>query len=548
MLLNFLKKYWLEIIVFGAIAGVLITCCAPLPTWMNTDSDGIHYVYASKYLYPSHKQGAPLYTLIGHLFLYLPIGSEFWRMALISVIAGILGSILVYLIVRYKTSNKYYGIVGALIYGGSALAISQNTIVEAYPIVTTACLAVYYFAVKGKWTTAAIFTGLGLALHPTALIILIPLVLYFKELHKWKRLAIILPFFLFYLYVPIVNRPPYMWQESNSEGGVLGFVKDAILTVKMLVGGLAVYDFPKRLLDGLGLVLINFTLGIVPIVVLFWGKKWFKNILVWLIAIPFIFFVTNLAIQTYVYFQFGIAFGAVAVGLGLAKMNKQWLWAVFGCAVVMLGFNANYFDIGRTLDPNLSASKYYYEELDKVPDGQILMPYYGWEWAAIYSYNKNNDRNIIPVCIDTLVSPAYQKYLDENNIKYDDNKDESRVARQNHLALSIVELNDNVWTTRTTDAETYGCEVITAEGNEQYLIKVPTEPAGMWHWKPSNPYDIVTGAIEISDWKFITVSNYNMIFIFVWGGGFMYMTWLIMKFANKKPKPDREKADGERKV
>jgi hypothetical protein len=546
MILNFLKKYWLEIIVFGAITAVLGMDMATNMTWMNTDSDGIHYVYSAKYLYPSHKQGAPLYTLLGHLFLYIPIGTDFFRMALISVLSGIIGSVLIYLIIKVKTRSKWYGVVGALVYGGSALAISQNTIVEAYPIVVTACLAVYYFAIRKKWLTASIFTGVALALHPTALIVLIPMIIGFKELRKWKRLAVILPFFLFYLYVPITNRPPYMWQESNHEGGVFGYVKDAILTVKLLVGGLAIWDLPKRILDTGGLILLNFTIGLVPLVVCFVkrekGKKWYKNLLLWTILVPVIFFISNLAPQTYVYLQPAIAFGAIAIGVGLSKMKKQWLWATLGCAVVMLGFNGWYFDIGTRLDPNLSATKYYTVELDKVPDNQILMPYYGWEWAAIYSYNKNNDRNIIPICIDTLVSPEYQKILTEQGIKFDDNLSDSRVDRQNHLALSVVQLNENVWTTRVTDAETYGCEVIPAKGNEQYLIKVPTEPPAQWHWKPSNPLRIIDGSLEINDWKFITLSNYNIIFFFVWGGGFIYLYWLALKFWEKQDKKKKAKA------
>ena len=507
----FIKKYWLEILVAAVIFGVLLNNAAPSPTWMNTDSDGIHYTYSAEWLFPSHKGSAPLYLLLGRLFLFIPIGTEFWRMALISVVSGAAASIFIMVIIRHHTGNRWYSIIGALIYGGSALAISQNTIVESYPLVTAVCLGIYYFCLKGKWLTASILIGVAGAIHPTAMLVIIPmLIAYRKSLLTWRRLGVMASFILFYLYVPITNRPPYMWFPSNETGGIFGFVKDSFNTAVMLQGNLAIYDLPKRLLDASGVLLVSFAvLGAVPLFYAFKGR-WKRNVLFWMAAVPAIYYLGNLAPQTVVYLQPTIAFGAVAVGIGLSMMGNKMMYATAAFAVVFLGVNGWFMDIGRTLDPNLSATKYYEVELDKVPDGQILMPYYGWEWAAIYRYNKENDRNIIPVCIDTLTNSTYQGMLTEQGIKFTDNSNDDRLIRQNLLAVSIVELNENVWTTRTTDARTYGCEVILAKENIGVIDKMPTEPPGQWHWVPNNPYDIITGACEIDSWSFITMSNHSV--------------------------------------
>jgi hypothetical protein len=528
-----IKKYWLEVLVFGGIAAVLFICQSPNFTWINTDSDGMHYVYAAKYFYPSHKLSAPLYLLISHLFLYLPIGTEFWRMALISVLSGIGGSVLIYLIIRNKLAEnkwgRYYALIGSLVYGGSALAISQNTIVESYPLVTSVCLAIYLMCLKQKWLTASILIGVAGAIHPTSILITIPLLIAYKPLRNWNRLGIMASFILFYLYIPLTNRPPYMWNTPNSEGGIFGFISDSVQTAAMLSGALAIPDIPKRILDTIGLLLVNFgIIGIVPLIVGF-GKKWWRTILFWLVAIPVIYVLINLAPQVYVYAQIGIAFGAIAIGIGLSKLNRKWLYATGLATILLLSFNAYYFDIGKHLDPELSATKYYQEELPKVSDGEIFMPQYGWEWAAIYLYNANEKREIIPVCIDTLVSPVYQKMLTEQGIKFEDDNNEDRLTRQNGIALSIVELNDNVWTTEITVPETYGTSVVPAKGRNDLLEKIPTEPPGMWHWKPSNPYDIITGSIEISEWKFITMSNRNAFFmmsLMACGVGFL---WVFVK-------------------
>jgi hypothetical protein len=326
-----------------------------------------------------------------------------------------------------------------------------------------------------------------------------------------------------------------MWFPSNEAGGILGFVEDSLETAVMLSGKLAIYDFPKRVLDAIGIIVVSFAgASLIPLTLSFKGN-WKSNVLFWMMAIPAIYYITDLAPQTYVYLQPTVAFGAIAVGIGLPLVSKNVRVITASAVVVFLILNAWYFDIGRTLDKNLSATQYYEVELDKVPDNQILMPYYGWEWAAIFRYNKENDRNIIPVCIDTLANPIYQKMLVEQGIKFDDNFNEDRLIRQNHISLSIINLNENVWTTKTTDAETYGCEVVLAE--ESIINKFPTEPAGQWHWKPSNPYGIITGSVEIAEWKFITMSNHNMLLICL----VIMVCYLLYMLAERTLKKKNEK-------
>lgn len=534
----FIKKYIVEILGFVLIAFILINNVAPDMTWINTDSDGIHYTYSAEYLYPSHKGSSPLYLLVSNVILRIPVGTEFWRMAMLSAISGIVGSFLIYLIIRKKIDAKLsraYACIGALIYGGSALAISQNTIVEVYPLVTTVCLGIYYFCLKKKWLTSSILIGVAGAIHPTSMLVILPMLIGYKELRAWRRLGVMALFILFYLYIPLTNRPPYMWFPSNSSGGIFGFVKDTASTALMLTGSLAIQDFPKRILDTVGLVLLNFAIvGIIPLVVAFKnGKRWYRDVLFWVMAVPAIYYLTDLAPQTYVYLQPTIAFGAVAMAIGLSRMNKKWAMATTVCVCVFALFNFFYFDIGKNLDPNLSATEYYKVELAKVPDGQILMPYYGWEWAAIFRYNKEYIRDIIPVCIDTLVSPNYQEMMVDEGIKFLPYTEiEDRVERQNCIALSIVTMNKNVWTTKVTDARTYGCEIVLAKPD--LIIKVPTEPTGSWHFKPSNPYDIITGSIEINEWRFVTWTNRSVIFFATWGLGSYCLYLIAVRLFRKK--------------
>ena len=213
-----------------------------------------------------------------------------------------------------------------------------------------------------------------------------------------------------------------------------------------------------------------------------------------------------------------IGFGAVIAGISLVRMEFYWKWAVLGCAIGLLAFNTNYFDIGRTLDPELSAKQYYNHELRKVPDGQILVAQQGWEWASIYKFNKEENRNILPICIGTLPSKTYQQTLENMGIKLDV-PEVVRYEFSSDIAASILELNENVWLTIPTAPRTYGAKIVPAEGNEELLGSTShvVLSAQEWKWRPSNPYDIITGAIEVEEWVAITVSNYSCLFFTMLG-------------------------------
>jgi hypothetical protein len=330
--MNWLKKYWPEIFVSLALGFVLIWDTPNGLTWMNTDSDGAHYTMAAKYLTTAHHMSAPLYLLLGRLFLFLPLNSEAWRMGLMSVM-GTLGScIFIYLILRHLLRDnpkaRLYAIISVLVFGGSALVISQSTIIETYALATMCGVGAYYFALKQKWLLASMMLGAGLAIHPfLAFIVWAVLFVAFKELRNWRRYAVTIAFFAFYLYIPIVKMAGNdigMWGNTTPSG----FFEGTAGMVLMLTGGLSVWDFPKRAIDTILILVASFGFGIVPLVWHFIKTKTWRYSLLWLVLIPIIYFATDLANETYVYLLPTIAFGAIAIGLGLSRMRIQWaaLW------------------------------------------------------------------------------------------------------------------------------------------------------------------------------------------------------------------------------
>jgi len=537
-MIRFLKNYWLEILVFGLILGILLKNVAVGLTWMNTDSDGAHYLLAAKYMLPAHNTSAPLFLLLGRVFLFLPFGTEPWRMGLISVLATTGGAILIYLIVsRLLFGNnkvRWYAIISALVYGGSALVISQSTIIESYALSTALMLLAYYFSIKQKWVMVSIAIGLIWAIHTLfAWMIWAVLLVQHKEMRNWVLVIITLFFLAFYLYIPIstaVNGDLRMWGNTTFSD----FIRANLGVLLMLGGGLSVWDFPKRVFDAIGILGVSLGLGLPVIVYYFYRVKKWQNGLLWLFLIPVIWFATNLSSETYVYLMPSIAFGAVVVGLGLSKLNKAWLFSTGLVAILLISINAWYFDIGTNLDPEMSAMKFYNEELPKIPDGQYFMGG-GWTWAMVYLYNREEGRNIIPISTDVFPSDEYLTLLEKQGVKLTRSDAESQITLSGEVALSIAELNDGVWIARETKPEVYQYVIEPARGNEDYIGRwIGQEVQPEWKWKPSNPYKFIAGELEVAEWHHVLMSNRNMLRVMTWGllgyGGY----WIVSQRWRKK--------------
>lgn len=530
-ILSFIKTYWLEIIIFCIIGAVLIGDTANGLTWINTDSDGAHYLFASKYMLLAHDTSAPLFLLLGRLFLYLPFGTEAWRFGLLLALSTIVASVIIYKIVRYHLNDnskaRFYALIASLIYGGSALVISQSTIIDTYAFVTMLGVLAYYFAIQKKWIWVSVAIGLLWATHTLfAWMIWLPLLIQYKPLRDRVLIFITLSFLLFYAYIPIVvavNNPPDMWNNTTIQGFFMG--SGGVLT--MLTGQIAIYDMPKRILDTIGILGVSLGFGFIILLFTLWKIRKTEKALLWLILVPVIYFVINLSSQTYVYLMPSIAFGAVAVALGLSKLKLRWSYVTAIVAIGLLVFNANYFDIGRTLDPNMSAMKFYNEELPKIPDGQIFLGG-GWNWAMVYLYNKDNDRNIIIVSTDGLPSDKYLNKLEEQGIKFTRSQSVNGLDRQWEVALSVVESNPDVWIVKNTEPRTYGAEVVLAKGNEYLMTQwIGYEIEPEWHWTPSNPYLFISGALEVNEWDIFLRSNRNALFFIALAvAGWILNKWL----------------------
>lgn len=570
------KKYWAELSVFGFVFAIFMICLNPDVTFMCKAADSIGYLYSAKYLYPSYHTSPPLYLLVSHLFLKIPLGTDAWRMGLVSVFSSMGACVFIYLAIKHliveswlrqkvngsikymetlrvNKNAKLYALLGVLIYGTSALVISQTIVVQTYATVCLLASGAFYFAIRKQWKLVGLMVGIGLAVHLLMGFVFLIMLGYMGYRKNWKALLITISFGVFYIYIPLTNRPPYMWFPSPEQvNPVWAVIADTIGTIDFVVGKLAIWDFPKRILDTLGV--LGVSIGIITIVPIFYYFKHNKvraNPLFWLAIFPIILFATELDMNTYDYMMVSIPFLAIIACLGLNEMvNKYGLTAHGFVAVtfaIIVGFgifNCNYFDIGRTLDPNMSTARLYYSEFKKIPDGAIFMPNYAMEWEAIYKYNADYGKNIYPICMDILPSENYREQLRNDGIKFvvSDNPNFSIMARE--TAQSIILMNDNVWTTISTIPETLQTDVVPANGDinlveiltEEKLREIADNPKILW--KPWKPYDILTNSISQKEWRNQLLSTWSVRFFACLGVSTWFLIWLWERWRKKRDEKD----------
>jgi hypothetical protein len=309
-------------------------------------------------------------------------------------------------------------------------------------------------------------------------------------------------------------------------------------------------------------------IAIVPIVYYFKHNKVIRNPLFWLAIFPIILFATELDMNTYDYMMVSIPFLAIIASLGLremvvayfnVKLTKQAspklvmtgiLVIVTWITIIGFGiFNLNYFDVGRTLDSNLSTVRLYYQEFAKIPDGAIFMPNYAMEWEAIYKYNADFGKHIYPICMDILPSQNYRDQLRKDGIKFTDSTNPNYSIMGRETAQSIVASNENVWTTISTIPETLQTDVVLTNGDislveiltEEKLHEIADNPK--WLWKPWKPYDIITNKISVTEWRNQLLSTHNVrFFACLFVGGWL-LVWLWEKWKKKRECEDEDAKD-----
>ncbi len=139
------KADWLQ---SGLVAALLFTLYAlSSPRTVALEDDGL-FILSSYFLGIEHPPGYPLFTLIGHLFTYLPIGSVAYRVHLASALFGALTGAAAWLCARALRLGPLPAYVAAFGLGVSPVFWSQSIIAEVYTLNTFFFLVLVYLGLQ----------------------------------------------------------------------------------------------------------------------------------------------------------------------------------------------------------------------------------------------------------------------------------------------------------------------------------------------------------------------------------------------------------------
>lgn len=281
-------------IVVGAATLTTVVCglmSAPGMTWLDAGD----LVTASAVLGVPHATGFPVYTMLGHLALFLPIGTLAGRMALMSaVFAGVtVGFLLATVARRTKRQTELVAAaVGLVLLHLSSATLSLNScMAEVYTLNTALAAAGLYFLQRYSehgdardGFALAVVVGLGLAHYAlfrlVAVALLVPL-LWMKTVRQ-RRYAIafvclVTAALLAYVYLPIAasRAPAHNWGDPSTLGRFWAHVTASEIrssfSEQILPGGGALLvhlrTFGRQLYHSLGPLLI-FACGglLVPVI------------------------------------------------------------------------------------------------------------------------------------------------------------------------------------------------------------------------------------------------------------------------------------------
>jgi hypothetical protein len=215
--------------------------------WANFGEDGGEFLTAILTGGIPHPTGYPTYILLGILFQKIPMGTPYFRAALISVLSSALagaGIAALYCLMApgRNSGNLIGGLIAGLSWGISPLVWSQAINVEVYGLnslfivisLLTAYVSIYHRGRKiqtiGLISGAALF-GLGLGNH-LSLLLFIPViggVLGFNISRGLPLKVLLISFIAFlcglivYVYLPIraLTYPPLNWGNPQTLKGFL---------------------------------------------------------------------------------------------------------------------------------------------------------------------------------------------------------------------------------------------------------------------------------------------------------------------------------------
>src|SRR5438105_3025287 len=219
---------WLQAAVVAVALFALYAATAPRTVAL--EDDGL-FILSSYFLGIEHPPGYPLFTLIGHLFTYLPFGAVAYRVHLASALFGALTGGAAWLCARALIGARLPAYLAAFALGVSPVFWSQAIIAEVYTLNTFFFLVLVFMALQAcppstlaaaspgasRWLPwMALVFGLSLSNHYPLMLLVAPAFV----ILLWPLRQELLSRFGFLSWLVIVGLLPYAWMVRRSWQGL----------------------------------------------------------------------------------------------------------------------------------------------------------------------------------------------------------------------------------------------------------------------------------------------------------------------------------------
>jgi hypothetical protein len=200
------RRTWLDwLLAAGLFAGSLLVYLHTLaPSVATIFDDSLEFQLVCYLPGIAHPTGYPLYTLLGKLFTYLPVGDVAYRVNLMSAFFASLTAPILYATLRLLIGHRVPALLGAAAFAMSTVFWSQAVIAEVYTLHAAFVAAVLCLLLAwSRSTQTDRAEQRGPLYNPTTLLSLLALV-YGLSLTHHRTMLLLAPAAL--LYIALVDR------------------------------------------------------------------------------------------------------------------------------------------------------------------------------------------------------------------------------------------------------------------------------------------------------------------------------------------------------
>ncbi len=405
-----MKKY--TPLLLGALAlAYYILLSAKTYTWVFLSGDSGDWLATANWWMVPQPYGSPLYIILCRLVGLLPGSQPLNLTILLSCLPSAITVTLVYLIVKHLTNKISIALISALVLLGSAVFLSQSTVLEEYAIATMFLAAALYAYIRGNRWETVVLLGLGTAVHIFIGVLAVAwVVVEGKEWKLWLK-----PVGLFAIIVgasySFILLLMYMDTPRLLAGGLSPYSIRFYWTVTTgaILGQLSLSEAPTRLLYLSGLMVVSFGLALVPICSS-WKRPVSKLVILLsgMTVLTLWYYGTNLDPAAWTFITFASPALAILCGLGLYKLAPRYKYAVALGALVLILVNGLFLNANLLTNADPQASTYR-QELQNLPDNSIVLTTPGTYSLGLF-YAMSEGKDLVPLIYHYIDSWGFYDY------------------------------------------------------------------------------------------------------------------------------------------